>query len=435
MEIAAQDLKNPIMEGFLEKRRPSKRYLSVKYQKRWCVIHQDRFYYYESNTDKKPKGMFSLEGYTFFERENRLTFDLKCAGRRSFEFVCSSNAELKQWRKAIKSASLYRCGPTGKKKKVPDVPVPETPPLYQEEDDEIFADPNEIKKHIERKYSKENNTVRGPDETEVKQQLERSQSTENILDRRPVPSPRTSHRHKGHHHRRHDDPNGQSSKHQNEARNRQPMPAPAVYPSSYASSNKKSFDRDDIYASVNKGPQNLISNKQSFDDDDGYITVKKGPQKLTSSADDDSGYITVNKGPRTLIKHSDLVKEQSIQNSNSNAVSDNNDDNDNEALYLDLLGDNDLPNNNRSIEQNSTEELLQDPIYQNTNDPSLQYTTVLPKKMREVQLQSPYSTTNTNSDVISDSDEYTSSSEEESSDSELDDYENAQMFGLSQNVQ
>ncbi|KAJ8307168.1 hypothetical protein KUTeg_015252 [Tegillarca granosa] len=299
MEIAAQDLKNPIMEGFLEKRRPS---------------------------------------YTFFERENRLTFDLKCAGRRSFEFVCSSNAELKQWRKAIKSASLYRCGPTGKKKKVPDVPVPETPPLYQEEDDEIFADPNEIKKHLERKYSKENNTVRGPDETEVKQQLERSQSTENILDRRPVPSPRTSHRHKGHHHRRHDDPN------------------------------------------VNKGPQNLISNKQSFDDDDGYITVKKGPQKLTSSADDDSGYITVNKGPRTLIKHSDLVKEQSIQNSNSNAVSDNNDDNDNEALYLDLLGDNDLPNNNRSIEQNSTEELLQDPIYQNTNDPSLQYTTVLPKK-------------------------------------------------------
>lgn len=428
MEIPAQDLKNPVMEGFLEKRRPSKRYLSLKYQKRWCVIHQDKFYYYESNTDKKQKGVFSLEGYTFIEMENRLTFDLKCAGQRTFEFVCSSNAELKQWRKAIKTASMYNIGPTGKKKREPEVPLP--PSSSAEQEDDIFADPTEIKKHLQRTHSRD--VMDGQqDQAEVKKQLERSNSKENVLDRRPIPSPRMTRRHHHHHGKRHDNPKGRRSKHHN----RHPMPSPDA--SSIASPNKQSIDEEDGYITVNKGgPRKIITNKQSIDEEDGYITVNKGgPRKViknNGSVDEEDGYITVNKdGPRKVIKHSDLVKDQSFQNSNSHAVPD---DNGNEALYLELLGDNQLPSNNGPIKQNSTETLPQDPIYQNTNDPILQYSAVLPKKMRDVQIESHYATANTNNDVISDSDEYTSSSDDESSGSELDDYENAQMFGLSQNV-
>lgn len=269
------------------------------------------------------------------------------------------------------------------------------------------------------------------DQAEVKKQLERSNSKENVLDRRPIPSPRMSRRHHHHHDKRHDNPKGRRSKHHN----RHPMPPPDA--SSITSPNKQSIDEEDGYITVNKGgPRKIITNKQSIDEEDGYITVNKGgPRtiiKNKQSVDEEDGYITVNKdGPRKVIKHSDLVKDQSFQNSNSHAVPD---DNGNEALYLELLGDNQLPSYNRPIKQNSTETLPQDPIYQNTNDPILQYSAVLPKKMRGVQIESPYATANTNNDVISDSDEYTSSSDDESSGSELDDYENAQMFGLSQNV-
>lgn len=42
-----------------------KKLLSVKYQKRWCLVYGKYFLYYDSPEDKAQKGSFSLEGKSF----------------------------------------------------------------------------------------------------------------------------------------------------------------------------------------------------------------------------------------------------------------------------------------------------------------------------------------------------------------------------------
>ncbi|KAK3105997.1 hypothetical protein FSP39_010485, partial [Pinctada imbricata] len=157
-----------------------KKLLSVKYQKRWCVIHEGIFYYYDGQLDRKQKGAFDLTGYKFFHlvgAENSFAFVKK--GNRSFEFIASSRKDFAKWEEAMRvvnredskqSATSERHENYTKEKRkprlpkgraIPEIPeerpqakvvnLPKRPPppvptssVEEEDEDEFYMDPNEI---------------------------------------------------------------------------------------------------------------------------------------------------------------------------------------------------------------------------------------------------------------------------------------------------
>ncbi|XP_033754500.1 src kinase-associated phosphoprotein 2-B-like isoform X2 [Pecten maximus] len=108
-DIAAQDLKDEVMSGFLEKKQKKGLILIPKLQKRWCVIKDDRMYYYESKKDKKQKGAFCLSGYSFQAapdvvkeaNKKELSFEILCQGKRTYQFVALNTDDYNKWKSAI----------------------------------------------------------------------------------------------------------------------------------------------------------------------------------------------------------------------------------------------------------------------------------------------------------------------------------------------
>ncbi|KAF9920678.1 hypothetical protein FBU30_009467 [Linnemannia zychae] len=68
-----------IMQDWLHKRSSS---LQLVWKRRWCVLHEDRVYFYRSNTDTKPLGMLHLSEYNILSagpevsRKSKLAFRL-----------------------------------------------------------------------------------------------------------------------------------------------------------------------------------------------------------------------------------------------------------------------------------------------------------------------------------------------------------------------
>lgn len=109
--VAASQLGNASMKGYLEKKRPSKKLLSIKYQRRWCLVYGNLFLYYDSPDDKAQKGGFSLESYRFLHSPGHspFGFSLVSQHKRKFEFMAPSQDEYINWEKAIKKGiSLTR---------------------------------------------------------------------------------------------------------------------------------------------------------------------------------------------------------------------------------------------------------------------------------------------------------------------------------------
>ncbi|XP_069120916.1 uncharacterized protein [Argopecten irradians] len=102
--VGVNDLAKPIAEGYLEKKRKEKKFRSEKLQKRWCVIHNNNFYYFIKPNDPKQKGGFSLKGYSFHKLGD-LSFSIACEGRRHYEFVAPSKEEVGKWGRAITKIS------------------------------------------------------------------------------------------------------------------------------------------------------------------------------------------------------------------------------------------------------------------------------------------------------------------------------------------
>lgn len=114
--IAAVDLKDPVVAGFLEKKQKKGSGIfgsGGKFQKRWCIIHAGNFYYYASPKDKQQNGSFKLEGYKFRnapdlsskKAEKELCFELyhDYTGKRIYQFMAKNKAEYDQWLTAVEN--------------------------------------------------------------------------------------------------------------------------------------------------------------------------------------------------------------------------------------------------------------------------------------------------------------------------------------------
>ncbi|XP_078331498.1 uncharacterized protein LOC111130354 isoform X3 [Crassostrea virginica] len=105
-EVAATDLRGYKVRGFLDKKRPSKKLLSVKYQRRWCVLHDSTLYYFDDPRDRRQKGAFSLIGYKFWHgggTEN--SFSLVARGKRTYDFICPTIEDFERWKAGILSVT------------------------------------------------------------------------------------------------------------------------------------------------------------------------------------------------------------------------------------------------------------------------------------------------------------------------------------------
>ncbi|NXK87113.1 SKAP1 protein, partial [Formicarius rufipectus] len=79
-------------------------FFGSEWQKRWCVLNRNTFYYYASEKSKQPKGTFSIERYSarlvsHLRRDSRrkCCFELTCPGKRTYEFTAPSPAEAEDW--------------------------------------------------------------------------------------------------------------------------------------------------------------------------------------------------------------------------------------------------------------------------------------------------------------------------------------------------
>ncbi|KAK3607539.1 hypothetical protein CHS0354_025795 [Potamilus streckersoni] len=110
--ISADDITDPIHKGFLEKKSP--RNILKKFQKRWCVIKGNIFYYFEKQNSSKQQGAFSLTKFKLQIPESKESqkkgtyFNLVPVSEsngqiRIFEFQAGSKDEAEQWKKAIES--------------------------------------------------------------------------------------------------------------------------------------------------------------------------------------------------------------------------------------------------------------------------------------------------------------------------------------------
>ncbi|XP_074539911.1 src kinase-associated phosphoprotein 2 [Halichoeres trimaculatus] len=106
--VAAQDLTSVFKAGYLEKRRKDHSFFGTEWQKRWCALSHQIFYYYGSEKDKQQKGEFSIDGY-FVKMNSTLRkdskkdccFEISAPDKRVYQFCASSVREAEEWVKQI----------------------------------------------------------------------------------------------------------------------------------------------------------------------------------------------------------------------------------------------------------------------------------------------------------------------------------------------
>ncbi|KAJ3597545.1 hypothetical protein NHX12_001068 [Muraenolepis orangiensis] len=105
--IAAQDLPYVFKAGYLEKRRKDHSFFGIEWQKRWCALSSNTFYYYGNEKDKQQKGEFSIDGYivklnnTLRKDKKECCFDISASDKRLYQFCASSQKEAEEWVKQI----------------------------------------------------------------------------------------------------------------------------------------------------------------------------------------------------------------------------------------------------------------------------------------------------------------------------------------------
>uniref|UniRef100_UPI00358F8EAD src kinase-associated phosphoprotein 2-A-like n=1 Tax=Myxine glutinosa TaxID=7769 RepID=UPI00358F8EAD len=109
--VPASELTNVLMFGFLDKKRKEHSFFSGEWQRRWCVISRNIFYYYGDKKDKQQKGAFSLDGYDVIMMTNvtrkekkDCCFELSAPEKRTFQFATAKPEEAIQWTSLIHRA-------------------------------------------------------------------------------------------------------------------------------------------------------------------------------------------------------------------------------------------------------------------------------------------------------------------------------------------
>uniref|UniRef100_A0A8C4QH65 PH domain-containing protein n=1 Tax=Eptatretus burgeri TaxID=7764 RepID=A0A8C4QH65_EPTBU len=79
-------------------------FFSGEWQRRWCVISRNIFYYYGDKKDKQQKGAFSLDGYDVImitnvtrKEKKDCCFELSAPEKRTFQFAATKPEEAMQW--------------------------------------------------------------------------------------------------------------------------------------------------------------------------------------------------------------------------------------------------------------------------------------------------------------------------------------------------
>lgn len=102
--VAAQDLSPIMKQDYLEKKRRDHSFFGSEWQKRWCVIHKNIFYYFGNEKDKQQKGAFYINGYkaelvTNLRKDSKKNacFELSAPERRTFQFTACSPQDARDW--------------------------------------------------------------------------------------------------------------------------------------------------------------------------------------------------------------------------------------------------------------------------------------------------------------------------------------------------
>ncbi|NXO01209.1 SKAP1 protein, partial [Rhinopomastus cyanomelas] len=79
-------------------------FFGSEWQKRWCVLNRETFFYYANEKSKQPKGSFSIKHYSARmvphqrkDSRRNCCFELTCPGKRTYEFAAPSSAEAEDW--------------------------------------------------------------------------------------------------------------------------------------------------------------------------------------------------------------------------------------------------------------------------------------------------------------------------------------------------
>jgi len=98
---AASITKDATIQGFLEKKRPDGKLFGNLFQKRFCVIHNGIFYYFDKESDKKQKGAFTLKDYEARPAAAKIkkdgAFELVALAQRCYQFTAKDFETMKQW--------------------------------------------------------------------------------------------------------------------------------------------------------------------------------------------------------------------------------------------------------------------------------------------------------------------------------------------------
>ncbi|XP_077870402.1 src kinase-associated phosphoprotein 2-B-like isoform X2 [Saccoglossus kowalevskii] len=100
----ASELQPAAKEGMLGKKRKDGQFGLTKWQKRWCVVKDNIFYYYKKSTDKEQLNAFSLLGYeakTASKKKKDFSFELSHSKERCFMFIAPSKDDMDDWIKCI----------------------------------------------------------------------------------------------------------------------------------------------------------------------------------------------------------------------------------------------------------------------------------------------------------------------------------------------
>jgi len=105
IKVSTNSAISPDMEGFLLKKGDSNKV----FQKRWCILKGNMFFYFDKKTDKEPLGCILLEGSRIELADSEMdhfSFKIVFSGNdsRDYTFATDSSNGLEKWMKALSQA-------------------------------------------------------------------------------------------------------------------------------------------------------------------------------------------------------------------------------------------------------------------------------------------------------------------------------------------
>ncbi|XP_067869712.1 src kinase-associated phosphoprotein 1 [Heterodontus francisci] len=100
--IAAQDLPSIMKQGYLEKKRRDHSFFGSEWQRRFCVLSTNVFYYYGNEKDKQQRGAFYLYDTYLVpnlrkDSKKNACFEIISSDKQVYQFSASNHREAKEW--------------------------------------------------------------------------------------------------------------------------------------------------------------------------------------------------------------------------------------------------------------------------------------------------------------------------------------------------